>query len=382
MACIRTDGVYHPDEAAVDGRVVVFEDGTVTEVRDEVPAGVEVLYDGDGYALPGLVDAHSHASIRPWEGDQLGQLRADPAVGAVRAAANLRRDLEAGTTTMRLMGEERFLDVRLAELEREAELTAPRLLPSGVHLTPTGGHGKALTATDGETEIRRRIRTNLEAGAHHVKFFSTGGVSSATGGLDRALYSREEVRAIVEESHRQGVHVATHAHGGPGALVAIEEGVDTIEHGAALGEAELDALDGSDRHVVGTFSILHHPRGIETGDADSPEVMAKVEEAREREREVWTDLLARDVAVAVGTDSMHGHLADEVAHLVERGASPARALRAVTTEAARACRVEDRAGSLAPGKHADVVVVEANPLEEPGTLADPSTVIKGGEVVA
>jgi imidazolonepropionase-like amidohydrolase len=266
-------------------------------------------------------------------------------------------------------------------MERAGELVGPRLLPTGGHLTPTGGHGKALTATDGPEAIRRRIREHVEAGAHHVKYFATGGVSSDSGGLDRAPYTTEEVETIVDEAHRHGRHVATHAHGGVGARQAIDAGVDTIEHGAALGSDELAALDASGAHAVGTFTILHSADGIEAGDADSPAVMAKVEEARERERECWSALLDREIPVALGTDSMHGHLPDEVTHLLDRGASAERAIRAVTTEASRAVRVDD-VGHLSPGARADVVLVDDHPLDDPTTLREPRAVVKGGEVVA
>ncbi len=381
MRAIRTSGVYHPDREVVEGTVILVEDGRVVDVRDDVPNDATLVHDSDSYALPGLVDAHSHAPIRPGEGDQLGQMRANPVEQTVRAVENLRRDLEAGTTTMRLMGCEHGLDVHLATLERDGSLVSPRLLPTGGHLTPTAGHGMALTATDGPEAIRRRIREHVAAGAHHVKYFATGGVSSAEGSLDEAPYSTAEVEAIVDEAHRHGRHVATHAHGGTGARQAIDAGVDTIEHGAALSTDDLDALEAGESHVVGTFTILHSAEGIEAGDADSPAVMANLEAARERERETWTALLDRDVDVALGTDSMHGHLPGEVDHLLSRGASPERAIRAVTTEAARAARVVD-AGHLSPGAHADVLLVADPPVDRPATLAEPRAVVKGGEVVA
>jgi imidazolonepropionase-like amidohydrolase len=382
MRCIQTQGVYHPDDASIDGTVLVFDGGIVTAVRDDVPNDAELIADYQGYALPGLVDAHSHASIRPWEGNQIDQLCTDSAIQAVRSTANLRTDLKAGTTTMRLMGEERYLDIQLADLARSGELTAPRLLPSGVPLTPTGGHGHALTATDGPEEIRRRVRKNVDAGAHHIKYFATGGVSSDSGAVDTPTYSDEEVKAIIAEANRQGVHVAAHAHGGAGAEQAIDLGVDTIEHGGALEAPLLEMLDGSNRHVVGTFSILHHPQGIEGGDGDKPGTMQKVTKAREQEEETWTELLSRDIDVALGTDSMHGHLADEVEHLVSLGATPERALRAVTTEAARAARVDNRVGSLEPGKSADVVIVADHPKKTPETLKDPIAVLKQGDVLS
>ena len=375
---IRAAGIYDPDVGGMDGTVLEFSDGTVCAVRDDVPRNGELVFDTEGYVLPGLVDAHSHASIRPGEGDQIAQMRADPAEQAVRAARNLRADLDAGVTTMRLMAAERYLDVTLARLEREGELDAPRLLPSGVHLTPTGGHGKALTATDGPEQVRDRVRTNYDRGAHHSKYFATGGVSSDSGGLDTPNYTREEVETIVAESHRLGLHVATHAHGGPGATQAIDCGVDTIEHAATLGPAAIDALDGGDQFVVGTFSILMNPEGIEKGDADSHAIMENVREARETVRETWTSLVDRDIPLALGTDSMHGNLYEEMQLLREFGASTDQAIRAATSDAARAAHIDQRAGTLTRGKSADVVVVADDPHETFETLADPVAVFKRG----
>lgn len=381
MRYVHTEGVYHPDDGPVDDAVVCIEAGEIVDVRDSVPDDAACIYDGEGYALPGFVDAHSHGPIRPGEGNQLGQMRADPAQQAVRAANNLEADLRAGTTTMRMMGCEHRLDLRLRELVQAGELDGPRLLPCGGHLTPTNGHGHALTAIDGPEACRTRIRELLDAGAQHIKYFATGGVSSGAGSLDRAPYTDAEVEAIITEAHRQGVHVATHAHGGAGARQALAAGVDTIEHAAAFDASLVDLLANSGAHAVGTFSILHDPDGIVGGDADDPDVMARVQEARESVRASWEAILAADVPVALGTDSMHGNLADEAAHLVEYGATTETAIRAVTSEAARAARI-DRVGTLEPGAHADVVVVPENPAENIETLADPLAVIKGGERVA
>lgn len=378
---IRTAGIYDPGAGGYTRSVVVFRDGRVSELRDDVPGDIAAV-EHDGYAIPGLVDAHSHATIRPWEGDQLGQLGADRVTATVRAVDNLQRDLAAGTTTMRLMAEEGYLDVRLAEAERDGELRSPRLLPSGVHLTPTDGHGMVRTATDGVDEIRRRIRENMREGATHTKFFATGGVSSDTGSPGRAQYSREEVRAIVEETHRHERPVATHAHGGPGARVAIEEGVDTIEHANLFGDEEISLVAGSEQFVVGNFAIGSHPRGIEAGDGDNPAIMAKLEASRERSAEAWRAILDADVNVALGTDSMHGFMHYEVATLVDLGASPERALNAATLDAARAIDREDEVGSVTPGKRADLVVLDGDPLADLSVLEAPAAVYKDGERVA
>lgn len=381
MRCLETRGVYHPDEERVGPGTIGVEGGEIVGLFEEPPSDADEVLELDGYALPGLVDAHSHGPIRPGEGDQLGQMRQDPATQAVRATRNLGRDLRAGTTTIRLLGCEHRLDLRLAEAEAAGELDAPRILPCGGHFTPTNGHGHAITATDGAEAIRQRVRELVAAGAHQIKYFATGGVSSSSGGLEQAPYTDAEVAALIAEAHRQGVHVAAHAHGGPGATQAVAHGVDTVEHAGALSAGLMDRIEDSDAHVVGTFTILHEPDGIEGGDADNAAVMAKVEEAREQEREVWEELLHRNVPVALGTDSMHGRLPKEVTHLVDLGASPERALRAVTTEAARAARVEDAAGQVAEGRAADLLVVPDHPVEKPETLQEPVAVVKNGNRV-
>lgn len=378
MRCLTTNGVYHPDEERVGPGTICIDGGEIVGLYEEPPSEADEITAFDGYALPGLVDAHSHGPIRPGEGDQLGQMRQDPATQAVRATRNLRRDLEAGTTTIRLLGCEHRLDLRLSEAEEAGELDAPRILPCGGHFTPTNGHGHALTATDGPEAIRQRVRELVAAGAHQIKYFATGGVSSTTGGLADAPYTDEEVETLVGEAHRQGVHVAAHAHGGRGARQAIETGVDTIEHAGALSDGLIDRLAEHDAHAVGTFSILHEPDGIEGGDADNAAVMAKVEEARKREREVWETLLEEEIPVALGTDSMHGRLPTEVEHLVDLGASPERALRAVTTEAARAARVGDVAGRVVDGRAADLLIVPEHPVETPATLGEATAVFKNG----
>lgn len=382
VRAVRTEGIYNPESRDYDKTVVVFEGGHVSELRDDVPTDVPLVADHDGVAIPGLVDAHSHATIRPWDGNQIEQLGAHRTTATVKAVNNLRADLEAGTTTMRLMAEEGYLDVRLAEAEQADELESPRLLPSGIHLTPTDGHGMVHTATDGAEEIRRRIRENMREGATHTKFFATGGISSDTGSPGQSQYSREEVQTIVDETHRHEKHVATHAHGGAGARMAIEEGVDTIEHASLFGDEEIDMLEGSDQYVVGNFAIGSHPNGIEAGDADNPAIMAKLRESREKSADAWQKILAADVNIAIGTDSMHGYMYYEAGKIVEFGATPERALNAATLDAARAIRREDEVGSVVPGKRGDLVLLDGDPTVDISALAEPVGVFKDGVRVA
>ena len=218
-----------------DGLVVV--DGSrITAVGPaaavSAPPGAAVTDASARFVMPGMVDAHSHISLVPGKGDQMGQMREPPAPQALRATANLRRDLAAGTTTMRVMAEEHFLDVDVRDAIEAGIIAGPRLLCATRGITASNGHGRALSAFDGVDAIRRGVRENFQHGADHVKLFATGGVSSVATTLNASGYSREEIRAAVEEAERVGKYAAAHAHGGPGLRLSVEEGVSTIELGA------------------------------------------------------------------------------------------------------------------------------------------------------
>jgi imidazolonepropionase-like amidohydrolase len=347
--------------------------------RVAVPPGTEVVDLGDRFVMPGLVDAHSHASIIPGLGDQMGQMRQPVEPQLVRAVGNLRRHLRAGTTTLRVMGEEHFLDVTLRQAIEASQLAGPRLLVACRGITATNGHGRALSAFDGEDQVRRGVRENLRAGADFIKVFATGGVSSTSrAGLDYAVYSRGEIRAAVEEAERVGTYVAAHAHAGKGLRLAVEEGVRTIEHGALVSDDDVELMIRREVWLVATLGILFHPTGIEQGDAQRPAIMAKLRQARELVTANFPRVLRSGVRLAVGTDSMHGLLPFELAKLVELGLSPRDALLAATSRGAAACRVDDQVGTLEPGKVADLVGVPGDPLADIAAMARVDFVMKAG----
>lgn len=211
------DGTGRPP---VDRGVVLVEHGRIKAVGRQagtvVPPGADVIDCGAHTVLPGFVDAHSHASIVPGLGDQIGQLKQPPAPQVLRAVRNLRADLRSGVTTMRVVGEEHFIDVALRQAIAEGRVAGPRLLVATRPITARNGHGAALTFSDGEDEIRRHIRENVAAGADLIKLFMTGGVSSRGTAARWYAYSRREVEVAVEEAHRNNMPVAVHAHGGPG----------------------------------------------------------------------------------------------------------------------------------------------------------------------
>jgi imidazolonepropionase-like amidohydrolase len=375
------DRVFTAQSDNADAVVVLIDEGVIVGVERTLPEdGTQVLRLAGATLLPGLIDAHTHVSIVPSRGNQIEQLKRPAVEQLATARVNVLADLLAGVTTLRVMGQELDVDFLLRDEIRTGRTLGPDLVCAGVQIAKRGAHGHALTAVASEDDIVRLVEANAAKGAGVIKIFTTGGVSSVASSNGDCPFTAREVRCAADAAHRHGVKLASHAHGGAGARLAIENGVDTIEHGA-LFDQELIALAGERGvAIVGTFSILDHPAGIEAGDSGRPEIVGKLRESRGRVRAAWSGILGAGLPIAVGTDSMHGCLAFDLARLVELGASPARALRAATSDGARVCGLPDR-GSIAPGLRADFVAVLGNPLDDIRAMAAPVFVMKAGNVV-
>ena len=289
------------------------------------------------------------------------------------------RTLRSGVTTARIMGEERWLDIVFKEEIERGTVPGPRLLVATRPLTASNGHGRALSAFDGSDEVRKGARENLHAGADFLKIFLTGGVSSTRGGLNAPSYTREEVRTAVEEAERRGTYVAAHAIGGPGIRLGVAEGVRTIEHATLASDEDLVFIKERGAWVVLTQAIMLHPTGIEQGDRDNPAIMTKLRDARGRAAERYRAIIASGVRYTIGTDSMHGLMAFEIAQLVQWGATPTEALLAATQWAAQCCCMDDRVGTLEEGKLADLIMLHGNPLEDIRAIEQVRFIMKGGQ---
>jgi imidazolonepropionase-like amidohydrolase len=345
----------------------------------DVPHDAETIDRGDEFLMPGLIDAHTHITIIPGLGNQVGQLMQPIERQTMRGVGNLRRMLRSGVTTARIMAEEHWLDVAFKEEIERGTILGPRLNVCTRAITQSNGHGRALSAFDGVDEVRKAARENLYHGAEFLKLFVTGGVSSTRGGgIKAASYTREEIRAAVEEADRAGTYVAAHAIGGPGIRLGVEEGVRTIEHASMATDDDLALIKERGAWVVLTQAILLHPTGIEQGDRDNPFIMAKLRDARASAAERLRAIVRSGVRYAVGTDSMHGLLPFEVARLVDWGASTTDALLAATRRAAECCRLEDHVGTIEPGKLADLITIAGNPLDDITALERVRLIVKGG----
>lgn len=369
-------------DAAQDAAFLIV-DGVIRDVGPaakfaSVSPDTEVVDLTDFIVMPGLINSHTHLSIIPGLGDQLGQMRGAPVPKSLKSIHNMHKDVRSGVTTTRIMGEEHFIDFDIRDAIEAGYIEGPRILASGVPLAATNGHGVALTVSDGGQEVQKNARKNLARGADFLKIFATGGLSTPRPAATACTYSLLEIKAAVDEARRSDTYVAAHAHGGKGVDLCIEGGVRTIEHGAMLNEKQIEAIINNDMWVIATSSILYSPEGIEKTDFNNPAIKEKVLAAREVVRGNLAKVVAAGANMAVGTDSIHGEMPFEMECFVSFGASNMRAILAATREGAKACRVEDKLGTIETGKLADFIALKKNPLDDIRNIRSVERVYKGG----
>jgi imidazolonepropionase-like amidohydrolase len=338
-------------------------------------ANIHLLECGDQTLLPGLIDCHNHLSLDPRLENYLYRM-ADPIPAlTLRSCETMKIDLQSGVTTSRCLGDKGFLDVECKKAVSEGRIEGPRLLIATRGIRAFHGHGFVGYPFGGIDQIQAAVRENLSAGADLIKIYITGTLRGPKG--IPSYFSKEEIQVAVDEAHRVGIPVVTHCIGGIGFEWAIESGIDVIEHGYFLTDREIDLLVKSDRWLVMTPSIFFTDARIRTLPLHLIEGhIQQRDEVAHRMRAA----IKAGIKFTVGTDGMHGGLAQEIQYLVDFGATPNQALMAATRHAARVCGLEESIGTLEPGKFGDIIGVIGNPLEDIAALKRVKTVISRGRI--
>ena len=381
----------------VEQPVVLITDGRITAVGPQgsvtIPADAERVDLPGQTLLPGLIDMHVHLDSNPKYGGYSG-LRFTDSFWAVVGVPNAAATLNAGFTTVRNVGAVRYNDVALMEAISEGLIPGPRIVPAGYALGATGGHCDStyfppsvdLTSPgvfDGPEEARKMVRKMKKYGARVIKICATGGVfSNDAVGVQQLTV--EEIKAIVDEAHMDGMKVAAHAHGPEGIRAAILGGVDTIEHASLVDDegirlaVKAGAYFGMDIYNTDYTQAEGRANGVRESE------IKKDADIGEAQRQNFCKSVKAGVKQVYATDAgiyPHGWNAKQFAIMVRYCATPLQAIQAATVNAAAALGQSGDVGQVAIGRYGDLIGVQGDPLADVTVLERVTFVMKGGEVV-
>ncbi len=368
--------------------------GAADDVLKSAPAGARVIDLGSATLLPGLIDCHTHITSQP-EDYYADIFRRSPVDYAVTAHLYARRTLEAGFTTVRDVGAGEFIDIALKKAVDSGKVAGPHIIPAGLALGATGGHAdlsgfspslsfKDMNGVaDGAEEIRKKVRQNIKYGAEWIKIMATAGVLSEEESVGAPQYHLDEMRTAVEEAALWGRKVAAHAHGTEGIKRAIRAGVASIEHASFIDDEGIALAKEhgtwlvmdiyNDDYILAEFGRLGYPQKL----------IEKEKLVGRTQRENFQKAVRAGCKMAFGSDAgvyPHGWNGKQFRHMVQWGMTPMQAVQAATVNAADLLGWSDKIGQLAPGFHADLIALKADPLADVTRFEQVDFVMKGGKI--
>ena len=388
MLAIRADRLFDGvDAMPVERPVVLIETGRIVAVLPGAapPAGAEVVELGAATLLPGLVDSHVHLVFDASD-DPVGHLAAaddDEILAAMRTRARLA--LSAGITTVRDLGDRGYLSLRLRDEMAGDPTAGPQILASGPPITTGRGHCWFLggETAGGVDAVRAAVREHAERGVDVIKLMASGGELTPGTASHLPQFAADELRVAVDEAGRHNLPTTAHAHGVAAIANAVAAGVDMIEHGTFMTADGVDA----DSAIIRAIADAGIPLGATVAQKPIPGVAPPPRIARLLPllAAVFRDIRAAGIPVVCSSDAGIGPLKPidalpygpaTMVNLL--GDPPVEALRAITSLAARACRLGDRKGRIAPGFDADLLAVAGDPLTDLTALTRASAVFRAG----
>ena len=381
----------------IDGnKIARIEKGYV-----QPPQGDALIDLKDKTVLPGLIDCHVHLEFEQSKSSYTERFTLNDADIAFRAAVYARRTLEAGFTTVRDLGG-RGVNIMLRNAINQGWATGPRILTAGHVISITGGHGDATTGArwdlfdpplgaedgiaDGPDACRTAVRNQVKRGADLIKVTATGGVLSLARDGRLPHYAEDELETIVRTARDLGVNVAAHAHGDEGMRRAVAAGVASIEHDTFMSDTTMALMK-----KMGTWYVPTLTAGQAVTDSALyargffPEVVrVKAIEIGPKIAETLGRAYRQGVKIAFGTDAgvfPHGKNALEFKYMAMAGMKNTDILRSATLDAATLLRMDNTIGTIEPGKLADLIATDGDPLSDIDAMQRIVFVMKDGKVV-
>lgn len=390
-----------------DHGVVVVQDGKITGIGADaqIPANARVIDLGDATLMPGMIDAHVHLDGQfeeNWYKGFYQDLMRTPPERALYGAHYAQETLDAGFTSVRDVGSVDYIAAALRNAIDAGVIDGPRMIVSNYAIGSTGGHadsdplppnvaapfGPERGVCNGPDECRAAVRYQMKYGATVIKFMPSGGVLSLTDPVDVPELTQDEMNAIVSEAHAWHRKVAAHCHGDLAAKMAIQAGVDSIEHGTFLKDDTLKLMKEKGVYLVPTLYASYWVG--QKADTYPPAIREKALAAAAQSQIMFQHAVKIGVPIAFGTDSAvepHGLDAQEFWLMVKNGMTPAEALMAATSRAADLVfgKRDDKGykppvGTLEKGQYADIVALPGNPLQDIHATEHPVLVMKGGVI--
>jgi imidazolonepropionase-like amidohydrolase len=373
-----------------EGRAIVIRDGVVADIVPQVDAGGPAIDLGGAFVLPGLINMHTHFSLSlpGVGGDEVSALQ--PHELALYMADGARRTLLSGVTTVRCVAEKGGADFALRRAIDVGRVPGPRIFTAGRALCCTGGHGHDTDDTlecDGPDAFARGVRTQVKAGADLIKLMISGGIAGEHEQITTPQLTRAEMAAAISTAHAWGRRVTAHA--GPAAIIAeaVELGLDCVEHGYELTPEVARLMAERDVALVPTLVVTR--AGAFFDELGVPAWMQERSlEAGARHLESYRCALDAGVEVLLGSDmppfwAFEGTSAvvRELAHMHAGGLAASDVLVAATSAPARWLGADDRLGTIAPGRFADLIAMPGDPTADVAALRGIDFVMKGGVVV-
>jgi imidazolonepropionase-like amidohydrolase len=349
--------------------------------------------------LPGLIDAHTHLTFQTSPTGYTDQFRWNTADYAIRSTVYARRTLLAGFTSVRNLGDGDNESIALRNAINAGIVVGPRIFTAGRPIGSTGGHADPTDgyradlagnpgAQDGvinsPQDAWKAVRQHYKDGVDVIKIMPSGGVLDESASADNPQMTIEEIKAVVAAAHDYGFTVAAHAHGAEAIRRAVLGGVDSIEHGTFMDAADMALMKQHGTWFVPTIIAGKYVQQMAaTPGYYPPQVARKAMEVGPIIQATAGKAYKAGVKIAFGTDAAvypHGQNAKEFEYMVQAGMPPMFVLQAATTHAAELLHKQDQLGRIAPGRHADVIAVPGNPLDDITAMQHVSFVMKEGVV--